>query len=154
MLPPEFESRMRSMLGSEYASFQNSMQGAPHQALRVNTLKTTPEAFLKQVPFSLAPVPWAEGGYYYRPGDQPGKHPCHDAGVYYIQEPSAMAPAEYLGVQPGERVLDLCAAPGGKSTQIAAKMQGRGILVCNEIHPARAKVLSRSEERRVGKECL
>lgn len=95
----------------------------------------------------LTKVPWAENGYYYQPEDQPGKHPFHEAGVYYIQEPSAMAPAELLDVKPRERVLDLCAAPGGKSTQIAAKLRGQGILVCNEIHPARAKILSENIER-------
>ena len=95
----------------------------------------------------LSKVPWAENGYYYEAEDCPGKHPYHDAGVYYIQEPSAMVPAELLGAQPGERVLDLCAAPGGKSTQIAAGMRGKGILFCNEINPARAKVLSENIER-------
>ena len=95
----------------------------------------------------LTKVTWAENCCYYREMDQPGRHPLHDAGVYYIQEPSAMAPAELLDVKPGERVLDLCAAPGGKSTQIAAKLQGQGILVCNEIHPVRAKILSENIER-------
>lgn len=95
----------------------------------------------------LTKVPWAENGYYYEAEDQPGKHPFHAAGVYYIQEPSAMAPAELLEVQPGERVLDLCAAPGGKSTQIAAKLRGQGFLLCNEIHSARAKILSENIER-------
>lgn len=95
----------------------------------------------------LTKVPWAENGYYYEAEDQPGRHPFHGAGVYYIQEPSAMAPAELLGVRPGERVLDLCAAPGGKSTQIAAKLKGQGLLLCNEIHPARAKILSENIER-------
>lgn len=147
MLPPEFEARMQKLLGEEYAPFRQSLEGSPYQALRVNLLKTSLEGFLKQPVFSLTPVPWAEGGYYYEAGDAPGKHPFHDAGVYYIQEPSAMAPAEYLGAMPGERVLDLCAAPGGKSTQIAAKMQGQGILICNEIHPARAKILSENIER-------
>ena len=147
MLPFDFETRMRSMLGSEYELFENSLRCAPHQALRINTLKALPQDFLNKAPFSLAPVPWAKEGYYYGENDQPGKHPYHDAGMYYIQEPSAMAPAEYLGVLPGERVLDLCAAPGGKSTQIAAKMQGQGILICNEIHPMRAKILSENIER-------
>ena len=79
--------------------------------------------------------------------DSRGKHPYHEAGVYYIQEPSAMAPVEYLDARPGMRILDLCAAPGGKSTQIAGKMQGQGILVSNEIHPARAGILSENMER-------
>lgn len=103
----------------------------------------------------LTKVPWAQDGYYYPVSDQPGKHPCHEAGLYYVQEPSAMAPAELLEVQPGERVLDLCAAPGGKSTQIAAKLKGRGILFCNEIHPARAKILSENVERMgIGNACV
>lgn len=95
----------------------------------------------------LSKVPWAENGYYYEASDQPGKHPYHAAGVYYIQEPSAMAPVELLDVRPGERVLDLCAAPGGKSTQIAAKLGGEGFLLCNEVHGARAKILSENVER-------
>lgn len=94
----------------------------------------------------MEPVPWEENGFYYTQ-DGPGRHPYHEAGVYYIQEPSAMAPAVFLGVQPGERVLDLCAAPGGKTTQIAGKMQGRGLLVSNEINPQRAKILSENVER-------
>ena len=97
-------------------------------------------------------MPWCREGFYYGDGTdaiarQPGKHPYHEAGVYYIQEPSAMAPVEYLDARPGMRILDLCAAPGGKSTQIAGKMQGQGILVSNEIHPARAGILSENMER-------
>lgn len=95
----------------------------------------------------LAPVPWAEDGYYYETELQPGRHPFHAAGLYYIQEPSAMAPVELLAPEPGDRVLDLCAAPGGKSTQLAAMLQGRGLLLCNEIHPARAGILSENIER-------
>ncbi len=97
--------------------------------------------------FHLTKVPWAATGFYYESMDQPGRHPYHAAGLYYIQEPSAMAPAPLLETQPGERILDLCAAPGGKASQIAAAMQGRGLLVCNEIHPARAKILSENMER-------
>ena len=97
--------------------------------------------------FGLRQVPWAANGYYYEKTAHPGKHPYHEAGVYYIQEPSAMAPVTLLDVRPGLRVLDLCAAPGGKSTQIAGALQGEGLLVCNEIHPARAKILSENIER-------
>lgn len=153
MLPEAFLERMRQMLQEEYGEFLASYDCEKHQALRLNGLKyalggacatelSDGEGFA-----GLSPVPWAENGYYYAPGDQPGKHPYHEAGLYYIQEPSAMAPAELLGVKPGERVLDLCAAPGGKSTQLAAKLQGRGFLLCNEIHPARAKILSENVER-------
>lgn len=147
MLPQEFENRMKKMLGEEYPDFAASYDRERFQSLRLNPLKADREKFLEQAPFSLSPVPWAEYGFYYESSEQPGKHPYHDAGVYYIQEPSAMAPAEYLDAEPGEKILDLCAAPGGKSTQIAAKMQGKGILVCNEIHPARAKILSENVER-------
>lgn len=145
-LPQEFEERMCRMLGDEYPAFRLSYNQESRQALRINPNKAMRD-FPEKAPFSLSPAPWAKNGYYYAKEDAPGKHPYHEAGVYYIQEPSAMAPAEYLDVRPGERVLDLCAAPGGKSTQIAAKMQGKGILICNEIHPARAKILSENVER-------
>lgn len=145
-LPQEFEKRMCRMLEEEYPAFQISYSQKSEQALRINPAKAGQE-FLEKAAFSLSPIPWAKEGYYYTAEDTPGKHPYHEAGVYYIQEPSAMAPAEYLDVRPGERILDLCAAPGGKSTQIGAKMQGKGILICNEIHPARAKILSENIER-------
>ena len=147
MLPKEFLQRMQAMLGDEYEQFLASYDHDKYQALRVNTLKAQTESFLKQCSFQLSPVPWAETGFYYEAADQPGKHPYHEAGAYYIQEPSAMLPATLLEAQPGERILDLCAAPGGKSTQIAADMQGEGLLICNEIHPARAKILSENVER-------
>lgn len=145
-LPQEFEKRMCRMLQSEYPAFQLSYSQKSEQALRINPAKAGKD-FSEKAPFSLSPVPWVKEGYYFTEEDKPGKHPYHEAGVYYIQEPSAMAPAEYLEAGPGERILDLCAAPGGKSTQIAARMQGKGILVCNEIHPARAKILSENMER-------
>lgn len=147
MLPQDFVNRMKGMLGEEYEAFERSYEMPKYQSLRLNPLKTERDLFLKQAPFRLEEVPWCENGFYYESTDTPGKHPYHEAGVYYIQEPSAMAPAEYLEVKPGERILDLCAAPGGKSTQIAAKMNGCGMLICNEIHPARAKILSENIER-------
>lgn len=151
MLPQEFLERMENMLGEEYPAFLKSYDIARYQALRLNPQKGDDASFLNRMVFSLERVPWAEHGYYYTAQDTPGKHPYHEAGVYYIQEPSAMAPAAYLTRQmadgAGERILDLCAAPGGKSTQIAAAMAGRGILISNEIHPARAKILSENIER-------
>ena len=147
MLPQDFVSRMKAMLGEEYKTFEKSYELPKYQSLRLNPLKTEKERFLTETPFSLQNVPWCENGFYYESTDTPGKHPYHEAGVYYIQEPSAMAPVEYLEVKPGERVLDLCAAPGGKSTQIATAMKGEGMLICNEIHPARAKILSENIER-------
>lgn len=147
MLPVDFLDRMEQMLQEEYPSFLQSYEEKECHALRVNHLKVEKEAFVLQAPFHLEQVAWCETGYYYDKDDRPGRHPYHDAGVYYIQEASAMAPAEYLGAQPGERILDLCAAPGGKCTQIGAAMQQQGILVCNEIHPGRAKILSENVER-------
>ena len=96
-------------------------------------------------------VVWCDNGYFLNADDfneiRPGKHPLHEAGAYYIQEPSAMAPVAYMDIRPGDRVLDLCASPGGKSTQIAALLRGEGILVSNEIMPDRAKILSENIER-------
>lgn len=147
MLPQAFLERMERMLGDEYPAFLESYEKERYQALRVNPLKADREDFLQKAPFTLRTVTWEPNGFYYDKDDAPGKHPYHAAGVYYIQEPSAMAPAAYLDAQPGERILDLCAAPGGKSTQIAAAMRGEGLLISNEIHPARAKILSENIER-------
>lgn len=147
MLPQAFTDRMQQMLGEEYPPFLRTFEEKNNQALRLNPLKGEKQHFLDLAPFSLTQVPWTEYGYYYEEKDRPGKHPWHEAGVYYIQEASAMAPAVFLEAAPGEKILDLCAAPGGKSTQIAADMKGQGILICNEIHPARAKILSENIER-------
>ena len=149
-LPQEFLCRMQDMLREAYPAFLHSYENEKVQALRVNVLKGTKEEFLEKAPFgSLREVLWEKNGLYYTESDccAPGKHPFHEAGVYYIQDPSAMAPAAYLEAAPGERVLDLCAAPGGKTTQTACDMNNQGILVCNEIHPARAKILSENVER-------
>ena len=147
MLPQDFAERMKDMLKEDYDAFLKSYENEKYQALRVNPLKAKDAAVEEKAPFSLTKVPWAAHGFYYDSADQPGKHPYHEAGVYYIQEPSAMAPAEYLEAKPGERILDLCAAPGGKSTQIGAALNGEGLLISNEIHPARAKILSENIER-------
>ncbi len=151
ILPEEFKSRMQDMLGEAYPAFIRSYETTSHSALRINTLKGTREQFLDKAVFSgLREVAWEENGFYYSKQQsvvRVGKHPLHEAGVYYIQEPSAMVPAAYLEAKPQERVLDLCAAPGGKSTQTACYMQNQGILVCNEIHPVRAKILSENIER-------
>ncbi|MDE5748760.1 MAG: RsmB/NOP family class I SAM-dependent RNA methyltransferase, partial [Acetatifactor sp.] len=152
MLPEEFLQRMQSQLGTEYEAFRGALEGERYRALRVNPLKgglgpsEARKRFLALSPWRLESVPWEENGFYYT-HEGPGKHPYHEAGVYYIQEPSAMAVAAFLGAQPGERVLDLCAAPGGKTTQIAGAMQGQGLLVSNEIHPQRARILSENVER-------
>lgn len=146
MLPKEFCERMKEMLGTEYDAFLTSYEQDRVQSLRINPWKVG-EGFARSCGFRLEQIPWAKNGYYYEAGDEPGKHIYHEAGVYYIQEASAMIPAACLEARPGEKVLDLCAAPGGKSTQIAADMQQKGLLVCNEIHLSRAKILSENIER-------
>lgn len=146
-LPKEFLDRMQEMLGNEFPAFLESYENGQVYALRNNTLKCRDISWNQNSKFMLSPVEWCKDGFYYEESNRPGRHPYHNAGLYYIQDASAMAPVEYLDPQPGERILDLCAAPGGKSTQIAAKMQQEGILVSNEIHPVRAKILSENMER-------
>ena len=145
MLPEGFAARMRTLLGSEYDDFLASFDRPLCTGLRKNPLKTGFTGDLTR--FSLSPVPWCPTGFYDDAASRPGLSPYHAAGLYYLQEPSAMAPAELLDPQPGERVLDLCAAPGGKSTQLAGKLRGQGLLVCNEINAKRAKILSGNIER-------
>lgn len=143
MLPEAFLQRMEAQLGSEYPAFLESLERPRAVALRFNPLKGERPV----LPFVGAPVPWEPEGFYYDPQTRPGLHVYHEAGVYYLQEASAMAPVALLDSKPGERVCDLCAAPGGKTTQIAGRMLGQGFLVCNEINPKRAKILSRNIER-------
>lgn len=145
-LPEEFCQRMRGLLGAEYQDFLSSYDHVRFQGLRVNTLKISVEDFTKISPFSLTPIPWSNSGFYISEEERPAKHPYYHAGLYYIQEPSAMAPVGVLDVQPGDRVLDLCAAPGGKSTQIAADLQGSGILISNDISASRTKALTKNIE--------
>jgi len=146
-LPAEFLEKMRKLLGDrEYGEFIESYNKPRYYGLRVNTLKVSVEDFLKISPFELEKIPWAHDGFYYKEGESPGKHPYYHAGLYYIQEPSAMLPAAVLNPQPGEHVLDLCAAPGGKSVQIAAGMKGKGILVANDINSDRVKALVKNLE--------
>ena len=143
MLPQAFLERMKNQLGEQYPAFLHSLERPRAVALRFNPLKgDTPE-----LPFVGENVPWEKNGFYYDPEARPGLHPYHEAGVYYLQEASAMAPVQLLDPQPGERICDLCAAPGGKSTQIAGRMAGEGLLLCNEYNPKRAKILSRNIER-------
>ena len=143
MLPEAFSERMKTQLGDEYEDFLRSLERPRAVALRFNPLKGENP----QLPFVGDPVPWEPEGFYYDPESRPGLHVYHEAGVYYLQEASAMSPVALLDPQPGERVCDLCAAPGGKTTQIAGRMMGVGFLLCNEWSPKRAKILSRNIER-------
>ncbi len=139
---------MSRLLGEEeYMAFQQALAGRPHVGLRVNTLKIAPDALAERVPFVMEPVPWCPAGFRVVDGSRPGKHPYHAAGLYYLQEPSAMAPAEILAPQPGERVLDLAAAPGGKTTHLAALMQGEGLLIANDVQPKRVHEMTNNLDR-------
>ncbi|MDE7079359.1 MAG: RsmB/NOP family class I SAM-dependent RNA methyltransferase, partial [Clostridia bacterium] len=151
-LPKEFSARMKSMLNGDFDAFIASFDKDKFQGLRINTLKTDGEIVKKT--FSLRPVEWCEQGYYFGSDERPGKSVLHECGAYYIQEPSAMSVAENLDVQEGESVLDLCAAPGGKSTQIACALNSTGLLVANEIVPSRAKILAQNIERMGIKNCI
>lgn len=145
-LPSAFLTRMKDMLGEEYPAFLNSYDSPRKFGLRVNTLKLSSQEFAEIAPFQLTPIPWVSNGFFYGKEDRPSRHPFYPAGLYYLQEPSAMTPASRLDITPGEYVLDLCAAPGGKATELAARLQGKGLLVANEISASRAKALLRNLE--------
>ena len=155
-LPIEYASRMEELLGDEYDAYLASLDKPLHKGLRVNSLKTDGACVMKLLGRDLKPVPWASLGYYYNEDEiKPGKSPYFEAGLYYIQEPSAMCVAELamesakdLGIDKSElKVLDLCAAPGGKTTYLAALMENKGLLVANEINAGRAAILSQNVER-------
>lgn len=151
-LPGAYVDYMNEMLAAEALPFLESYGLERTQGLRLNARRLEGESGRKAADsakglFELQPVPWCPTGYYYEEPYRPGKHPYHEAGLYYIQEPSAMSAAELLAPLPGEAVLDLAAAPGGKTTHLASLMQGKGLLVSNEIHPERAKILAENVER-------
>ena len=151
-LPIEFEKKMKAFLGNEWDDFLYSYDNNRFQALRFNTLKVqSPEErmrILKVLGISSdKKVSWADEAYYFDENVRPGKHPYHEMGLYYIQEPSAMSAAALLAPKPGMRVLDLCAAPGGKSTQLATYLGDSGLLVSNEINTQRSRILSQNIER-------
>ncbi len=154
VLPGAFAERMQRLLGGEYEAFEASYGQERQYGLRRNLEKGTEEEFIGVMPFPLGKVSWAREGYYYDGAVQPGRHVLHEAGAYYIQEPSAMAAVEALAPKPGERILDLCAAPGGKTTQIAGRMQGQGLLVSNELIGDRARILSQNVERMGVSNCV
>lgn len=145
-LPEKFENRMKELLGEEFPLFLQGFEEERHGGIRFNSLKLEKEKWEAVAPFVMEGVPWIPNGYYYQLMDQPAKHPYYFAGLYYIQEPSAMTPAAVLPVEPGDRVLDICAAPGGKSTELAAKLKGKGVLVANDISSSRAKALLKNLE--------
>ena len=132
-LPETFLENMKELLGGEYSAWLASYEENPHQGLRINTGKLTAETWKSISPYGTEQVLWTGNGYYIGDQDRPARDPYYYAGLYYLQEPSAMAPAALLPVEPGDRVLDLCAAPGGKSTELGARLKGQGLLVSNDI---------------------
>ena len=145
-LPEEFEIKMKKLLGAGYEEFLASYDRPRNFGLRVNVDKISPKEFEKIAPFHLTKIPWTENGYYYEEQDMPARHPFYYAGMYYLQEPSAMTPASRLVSKPGDRVLYLCAAPGGKATELGAHLHGKGVLVANDISASRAKALLKNIE--------
>lgn len=145
-LPVKFCEEMKRILGDEYEDYLASLTEERKLGLRVNTAKISTEEFEKIAPFPIRKIPFIENGYYYDRDVQPAKHPYYFAGLYYLQDPSAMTPASRLPVWEGEVVLDLCAAPGGKATELAAKLHGTGLLIANDISSKRAKALLKNIE--------
>lgn len=148
-IPPLFLDRMAALPGLNVDALAAALELAPVSGLRVNTLKCSVKEFAALAPVALGEkIPWCDSAFLLPPGQtSAGAHPFHRAGLYYLQDPSAMSPAELLAPQPGERVLDLSAAPGGKTTHLAALMQGRGLLVANEIKDKRVGHLAQNVER-------
>ena len=146
-IPPAFQERMQNLLGEEFEDFIGCYNQPPASGLRVNTLKLSAAEYQQLSSLELSPIAWCPAAFHVPENAQPGKHPHHAAGLYYLQDPSAMLAAETLAPAPGERVIDLAAAPGGKSTHLAALMLGQGYLVANEIHPRRVWELAENLER-------
>ena len=146
-LPESFKMKMQELLEEDYKDYMRCFDEKRHFGLRINTSKISVVDFLKIAPWDLKPIPWIENGFYYD-GEkiQPAKHPFYHAGLFYLQEPTAMTPAYLLPIEPGDKVLDLCAAPGGKATEMGAKLAGTGLLTANDISHSRAKGLLKNIE--------
>ncbi len=145
-LPQEFETRMKTLLGEEFADYIKALEEPPVKAFRVNTSKISVDDFQKINVFSAGKIPYVENGFYLD-YEKIGNHPYHHAGMIYVQEPAAMAPAECIEIEPDWFILDMCAAPGGKSTQLKNKLGDKGVLVSNEIISSRCKILTGNIER-------
>ena len=152
-LPKDYTERMRALLKDEYPLYEKAINSEPTRAFRVNTDKISIEGFEKINPFECKKIPYVSGGYYFD-YDKIGNHPFHHTGLIYVQEPAAMMPAECIDINPDWVVLDMCAAPGGKSSQIKNKLSENGVLVSNEIIPSRAKILAGNIERLGFENCV
>ena len=146
-LPECYQSDMKNILKDEFSDYLESMSAIQMNGMRINTNKISVEDFLKISPFELKPIPWTTDGFYFKEGDKPSRHPYYYAGLYYIQEPSAMLPAEVLPIEENDVVLDACAAPGGKSLKLADKLHNTGLLISNDISVSRAQVLLSNLEK-------
>ena len=145
-LPEQYQANMKELLQDEYKSYLDSFNNDRVYGLRINTNKISVKDFLKINPFNLKPIPWTDDGFYFEESDKPSKHPYYYAGLYYIQEPSAMLPAQVLPIDDNDIVLDACAAPGGKSSKLANKLNNTGLLISNDISVSRAQVLLKTLE--------
>ena len=145
-LPLPFLERMKEMLGDDYDAFLESYENPRTYGLRVNTAKLSCQDFQELSPFPIRPIPWISTGYFYDEESRPARCPYYQAGLYYLQEPSAMTPASRLAIEPGDFVLDLCAAPGGKATALGAALNDTGFLLANDISTSRARALLRNLE--------
>ena len=145
-LPDNYLKNMKDLLQDEYDLYLDCFDNDRVYGLRVNTNRISVKDFLKINPFDLIPIPWTDDGFYFKESDKPTKHPYYYAGLYYIQEPSAMLPAQVLPIEENDIVLDACAAPGGKSSKLANKLNKTGLLVSNDISVSRAQVLLKTLE--------
>ncbi len=145
-LSEKYLNKMKELLGDEYDDYLNSFNEKRIHSLRVNNAKISNEEFERICPFKIKRIPWIENGYYFDENDRPSKHPYYYAGLYYLQEPSAMTPANVLPIEKGDIVLDACAAPGGKSLELASKLGDSGLLVSNDISVSRAYSLLKNLE--------
>ena len=154
-LPQRFLDDMKELLMDEYDDFIKSYDEPKTTGLRINTLKINKEELLNLNLYNLTPIPWADEGFYYdEEQDRPGKSPLHESGAYYLQEPSAMSVVPHLDIKEGDKVLDMCAAPGGKSTYILSKLNDTGLLVSNEINSTRIRALGENLERFGARNCI
>ena len=154
ILPMKFKENMKGILGAAFADYEKSFEEGRFYGLRVNPLKITSQDFKAKEIFDLEDVSWCKEGFYYGEGIRPAKHPYYHGGLYYLQEPSAMSPGAVLCPQMGDKVLDLCAAPGGKTTQLGAALGGTGVLIANDISAGRTKALLKNVELFGIKNCI
>ena len=145
-LPVTYIEAMKSLLGNDYQCYESSLGEMSNSAIRVNTAKISVDDFKRIAPWNLRAIPWIDNGFFCDANAGVSKHPYYFAGLYYIQEASAMTPANRLDIKVGDMVLDMCAAPGGKATELGAKLTGEGMLLANDISNSRAKGLLKNLE--------